>query len=114
MLRLILRRIPVKGVEQARLGILLPVPRKPMMNRPRRRTPHQRHVPQSSFEIVKKRHRHFEHAVQPLRLHLVGVAPPEIAEAIPLVVSTIKPDRKNPPGFRYLSRDLTAAWQSGV
>ncbi len=59
-------------------------------------------MPQSALEIIKKWHRHFQHAVQPLRLHLVRVAPPEIAEAIPLVISAIEPDRKNSARLQIL------------
>src|SRR5208282_1422917 len=92
VLGLIFWRIPVEGVEHASFRILLPVHRKHVVNNARGWTAYQGYVLQPSLQIVEERDRNFQYAVQSLGLHLMGVSAPEIAEAIPLVVSAVEPD----------------------
>src|SRR5208282_239176 len=93
-------RIPVEGVEHASFRILLPVHRKHVVNNARGWTAYQGYVLQPSLQIVEERDRNFQNAVQSLGLHLMGVSAPEIAEAIPLVVSAVEPDDEQSTGLQ--------------
>src|SRR5208282_693675 len=109
MLRLILRRVPIEGVEHPGFWILLSIHRKNMMHQACRRTSHQRHFLQNLLRVVENRHRYFQNAVQRFGLHLVRVAPPEIAEAVPLVVSAIEPDGQHAAGLQVLGEHLNCS-----
>src|SRR4029077_9026404 len=100
VLGLILRRIPVEGVEHACFRIFLAIHREHVMNQTRCRTAYQRHALQSLLKVVEERDRNFQNAVQGLGLHLVGIAAPKIAEAVPLVVSAVEPDDEETTGFQ--------------
>src|SRR5580698_1153230 len=90
--RLILRRIPIEGVEHASLRTLLAIYGKHVMNRAGDGRSDQRNTLQSLVQVVEERDRNFQNAVQVLGLHFVSVATPEIAEAVPLVISAVEPD----------------------
>ena len=68
--RLILRRIPVEGIEHPGFRGLLPVHRKNMMNQPSDRTDQPTALSSEPWLVVEDRHRNFEDAVQRLGLHL--------------------------------------------
>jgi len=57
-------------------------------------------VLQALLQVVEERDRNFQNAVQGLGLHLVGIAAPEIAEAIPLVVSAVQPNYEKTTRFQ--------------
>src|SRR5262249_5475369 len=94
MFGLIPGRVPIKGIQKARSWIRLTVHRKHMMDRPRDRFAYPRHRSQATIEVVKNRDRNFQHAVESLGMHSVGVLAPKIAEAIPLVVAAVEPHRE--------------------
>ena len=48
--------------------------------------------------------------MQSLGLHLVGITPPEIAEAVPLVVSAIEPDHEESTGLEKLGESLDGSF----
>src|ERR1039457_6755962 len=100
VLGLILRRIPVEGVEHAGFRIFLAVHGKYVMNDARGGTAYQGHALQDLLQIVEERDRNFQNAVQGLGLHLVSIAAPDIAEAVPLVVSAVEPDDEETTGLQ--------------
>src|SRR4029077_3201944 len=70
------------------------------MNKTRGWTTYQGHALQSLLKVVEERDRNFQNAVQGLGIHLVGIAAPKIAEAVPLVVSAVEPDDEKTTGFQ--------------
>src|SRR5260370_10789040 len=85
MLGLILRRIPVEGVEHAGFPIFLAVHPEHVMDKTRGWTTYQGHALQCLLKVVEERDRNFQNAEQDLGLHLLGIAAPKIAQAVPLV-----------------------------
>src|SRR6266478_4324603 len=77
------------------------------------RRSHQRHLSHTAAEMIEKRHRDLEHAVQGFGLHLVREPPPEIAEAVPLVVPTVQPHGEDSTGLEVLSERLNRGFAIG-
>src|SRR5882724_3740780 len=89
------------------------VHRKNVMDCTRQGGPYQRHLPQAAVEMIEERHRDREHSVQGLGLHLMSETPPEIAEAVPLVVSAVQPDGEDSSGFKVLRKRLNRRFAIG-
>src|SRR5208337_1429462 len=81
-------------------GIFLAVHRKHVVNQARGRRAYEGHALQALLQMVEERYRNFQNAVQGRGLHLVGIASPKIAEAVPLVVSAVKPDDEQTAGLQ--------------